>query len=220
LDPNPDGHALFGRALDIEGTRIAVGALGDFISGHAFDRVYVFDLGTATPTIATLVLTNPAPAAQRYGVSVALSGTRLVVGAAARETTGASDAFAYVYDLAASAPAVPVAILHPPTRASDAPFDIAVAIDGAHIVVGSPFDDTNGFDRGAAYVFGLGPVLSIVSAGPGAARLSWPQLAQGVVLQYSDSLSATNWLHAGSGATNPITILTTNHSRFYRLFQP
>ena len=96
-----------------------------------------------------------------------------------------------------------------------------MAIDGTTVVGGAIFDDSNAADRGAAYIFGLQPTLSIAPAAPGFAIISWtPATSSGFVLQYADSFSPTNWVNAPSGAANPVTIPITNASRFYRLFQP
>ena len=60
------------------------------------------------PTVPVATLNNPGPAAgDQFGKSVAISGTRVVVGAYA-DDTGATDAgSAYVYDLSSGTPTVP-----------------------------------------------------------------------------------------------------------------
>ena len=69
------------------------------------------------------------------------------------------------------------------------------------------YDDTDAEDRGAAYIFGLRPALSIASTAPGFAALSWtPTTSSGFVLQYSESLAPDHWLNAPSGAVNPVAI--------------
>ena len=64
-------------------------------------------------------LNNPGPAeGDQFGESVAISGTRVVVGAI-RDDTGATDAgSAYVYDLSSGTPTVPVATLNNPGPAA------------------------------------------------------------------------------------------------------
>ena len=129
---------------------------------------------------------------------------------------------AYVYDLASAIPWVPVATLTKPSPVALDTFGITVAVDGTTVVAGAPNNDTNGRDRGAAYVFGpLSPALRIVRAAPGFATISWtPSNSPSFVLQYADRLAPSNWVNAPSGAANPVTVQTTNTSRFYRLFNP
>jgi len=62
--------------------------------------------------------------------------------------------------------------------------------------------------------------LSIEAAGALQARISWAPAVQGVTLQETWSLSPANWTNSASGATNPITVSTTNGTKFYRLIQP
>ena len=86
----------------------------------------------------------------------------------------------------------------------------AVALDGTTVAA-----------AGGVHVFGPRPILSLAPAGPNLATLSWtPTTSSGFALQYSDSLPPANWFNAPSGATNPVTIATTNAARFYRLFKP
>jgi hypothetical protein len=64
------------------------------------------------------------------------------------------------------------------------------------------------------------PALTIASAGPGQANLSWSPDIPGFHLQMSDSLSPPIWIDALSGTNHPITIPTTKPMKFYRLINP
>jgi hypothetical protein len=174
------------------------------------------------PALPVATLNNPSPAVyDLFGISVAVSGTRVVVGALL-DDTGATDAgSAYVYDLASATPTVPVATLNNPSPSVEDYFGSSVAVDGTSVVAGAPYEDGITVDRGAAYVFGIGPLLRIVPSAPGFATISWtPADSPGFVLQYSDSLAPAHWLDAPSGAANPVTVPATKGKRFYRLFQP
>jgi hypothetical protein len=61
------------------------------------------------------------------------------------------------------------------------------------------------------------PSLSILSVGPGQAKISWTPNTPGFLLQETFSLSPANWTNSPSGATNPITIPATLPAKFYRL---
>ena len=63
------------------------------------------------------------------------------------------------------------------------------------------------------------PTLAIVAATPGHARISWSPNRPGFVLQETLSLSPTNWVNSGSGATNPVVVPATQPTKFYRLFK-
>src|SRR5205823_1676003 len=116
---------------------------------------YVYDLASATPTVPTTRLNNPVPTGDHnFGCSVALSGTRLVVGAYG-EPSGASAGSAYLYDLTSATPTVPVATLHDPGLAPSDYFGISVAISGTRMVAGAYGDATGAAHAGAAYVYDL-----------------------------------------------------------------
>jgi hypothetical protein len=221
-NPSPAANDYFGSSVAISGTRVVVGASQDVTGAPGAGSAYVYDLASATPTMPVATLNNPSPAAfDEFGHSVAVSGTRVVVGAY-WDDTGATDAgSAYVYDLASATPALPVATLNNPSSAFGDEFGYSVAVDGTTVVAGAPFDDTTATDRGAAYIFGIRLLLRIVPAAPGFATISWtPADSPGFVLQYSDSLAPANWLDAPSGTANPVTLPAMNGTRFYRLFHP
>jgi hypothetical protein len=64
------------------------------------------------------------------------------------------------------------------------------------------------------------PTLSIVSAAPGQATISWTPDPPGFVLQETLTLSPANWINSPSSATNPVTIPAALPKKFYRLFKP
>lgn len=64
------------------------------------------------------------------------------------------------------------------------------------------------------------PTLTIVSAAPGQATISWSPNTPGFVLQETLNLSPSIWVNAPSGATNPVTVPATLPTKFYRLFKP
>jgi hypothetical protein len=214
-NPEPAAYDYFGYSVAISGTRVVVGA-------YNAGSVYVYDLASATPTVPEFTLTNPNSAANHFfGISVAISGAQIVVGAERDDTWLPLGGSAYMYDLASATPTMPVAKLTKPSPAMEDIFAHAVAIDGTTVVVGTPGDDTNAADRGAAYIFGPVPWLNIVPVAPGLASISWtPATSSGFVLQCADSLAPTNWLNVPSGAANPVTVSSTNATRFYRLFHP
>ncbi|MEY2407458.1 MAG: hypothetical protein QOF48_128 [Verrucomicrobiota bacterium] len=221
-NPYPAFDDRFGSAVAISGPRVVVGAPRDDAGATDAGSAYVYDLTNPTPTLPVATLTNVSPAVSNlFGFAVAISGTRVVVGAYSFDAGPIDSGIAYVYDIAGATPAVPIATLNDPSPATGDQFGLSVAIDGPTIVAGAPYDDTSAPDRGVAYVFGSPRILKVVPGASGLATLSWtPATASGFMLQYTDSLAPTNWVNAPSGAANPVMVSTTNASRFYRLFQP
>ena len=144
-NPSPTAGDNFGSVVAISGTRVVVATPSDDTGAGNAGTVYVYDLNSAAPTVPVVTLNNPSPALNDFFGSVAISGTRLVVGVTA-DDTGAPDAgSAYVYDLNSATPTVPVATLNNPTPAASDRFG-AVAIDGTRVVVGAWTDDTGATD--------------------------------------------------------------------------
>ena len=221
--PDPDQLDLFGYAVAISGSRVVVGAYNKSTGANEDGYAYVYDLSSAMPAVPVLTLTNPAPREYEYfGWSVAISGTRVVVGVPYDQTDVGVSGIAYVYDVAGGTPGAPVAALSRPDRGFGGSLGYSVAVDGVTVAGGAPYDDSVGRAGGAAYIFSVGPTLRIVPTAPGFVTISWtPVESPAFVLQYTDSFAPTNWVSAPSGGSNPITVPvpTTNDSRFYRLFQ-
>ncbi len=172
-NPSPEAFDRFGNSIAIAGTRLVVGALGDSTGASAAGSAYMYDLGSGTPAVPAVTLNNPAPAtSDGFGYSVAISGTRVVVGAY-RDDMGATDAgSAYVYDLGSGTPTVPVVTLNNPGPATGDLFGNSVAISGTRVVVGAVFDDTGATNAGIAYIYELSsgtpavPVSTLNNPGP------------------------------------------------------
>jgi len=64
------------------------------------------------------------------------------------------------------------------------------------------------------------PVLSIASAAPGQATISWSPNTPGYVLQETWVLSPANWTNSPSGAANPIVVPAALPTKFFRLNKP
>ena len=64
------------------------------------------------------------------------------------------------------------------------------------------------------------PTLTIASAAPGQATISWTPPTPGFVLQETWVLSLASWTNSPSGATNLIVVPATLPTKYYRLFKP
>ena len=231
-NPSPADGELFGWSVAISGSRVIVGAIEDDTAANNAGSAYVYDLGSATPTVPIVTLNNPGPAPEdSFGWSVAISGTRVVVGAPFDDTGASNAGSAYVYDLAGATPTVPVTTLNNPSPAAGDQFGCSVAISGSRVVVGAYADDAGATDAGSIYVY---DVASATPAFP--ATLNNPAPAAGDFFGWSVAISGTRVVvgapwddavagDAGSayvydlaGATPTFPITFNNTSSSYRLF--
>jgi hypothetical protein len=225
-NPSPAANDQFGYSVAISGTRVVVGATRDDTGATDAGSVYIYDLSTGTPTVPVTTLNNPLPeATDLFGISVGISGTRVVVGANG-DNMGASNAgSAYVYDLSSITPTVPVATLGNPSPAVNDEFGFAVAISGFRVLVASPADDTGATDAGSAYIYDLNsatpavPVITLnhptVTAGDRfgrAADISGSRVVVGAYLNDTgagDSGSA--YVYDVSSGTPTVPLVTLNN---------
>jgi len=147
-------YDLFGSALALSGDTLAVGAPRDD-SGGVNDRgsVYVFErVGGAWVERARLTASD-AGSFDQFGVSVALDGDRLVVGAPRADIAGRVDqGAAYVFERNGASWTEVAKLIAADGLAADT-FGHAVALEGGTAVVGAPLHDAAGAVAGAAYVY-------------------------------------------------------------------
>ena len=164
---SPQSGGQLGYSVAVEGGYTVVGVPFDNTGGNRSGVAKVFD---STSGALLFVLLNPRPADLSFGISVAISGTRVVVGAYSESTGTINAGSAYVYDLSSGTPSVPVATLNNPSPAIDDQFGLTVAISGTRVVVGAPGDDTVATNAGSAYVYDLAsgtptvPVASLINS--------------------------------------------------------
>ena len=149
--PNAQVGGFFGYSVAVSGTTVVVGApeetaTGSRESGHA----YVFRASTGAP-IATLTSPN-SQTDGFFGLSVAISGSTVVVGAYGETALGYSDVgHAYVFKATTGAL---ISTLMSPSAQAYGEFGSSVAISGSTVVVGAPDQTTSGHPyAGHAYVF-------------------------------------------------------------------
>lgn len=218
-------NGRFGNAVSISGNRVVIGARAHITVGTGDSQgiAFVYDLSGPDPSTPWLTLPNPKPqTSDFFGTAVSISGDRVVIGASGDNIGGDSSGSAYLYDLTSSTPTVPVVTLNNPTPAAGDSFGAGVALDNTTILVGTPGDDANGADRGAAYVFRPTPVLSIrVSQ----VELCWSSLNGAVYqLQYRSDLTTNTWVSldmqiTGDGMVTCVTDVVPfgQPQRYYRV---
>ncbi len=155
-NPTPAQYDFFGDAVAISGRWVVVGAHEDDTGASNTGCAYLYDLASETPALPVQTLTNPTlQVLDKFGIAVAISGTRVVVGAPWEDTGAGAAGSAYVYDLSNGTPAMLVATLHNPSPQSGDCFGQAVAVSGTHVVVGAWLDETGASNAGSAYVYEL-----------------------------------------------------------------
>jgi FG-GAP repeat len=155
--PNPQRFGLFGNQVAVSGKLVVVGAYEETSTASPEDsaggNVYVFEASTGK-----LLRTLTSPNAQYegvFGISVAISGEDVVVGAE-RETAGGEKRAgnAYVFDGTTGAL---VRTFTSPEPQEEGYFGSAVAIHGEDVVIGASSEaDAGNAEAGKAYVFDLG----------------------------------------------------------------
>jgi hypothetical protein len=139
----------FGWCVKIKGDTILIGAAGDdMLKGS----VYIFTrTGTTWTEDAKLVTSDGAPDDQ-FGYCIDISEDTAIIGANCDDDNGFDSGSAYVFTCSDSTWTQQAKIL-PADGAPQDSFGGEVAISGDTILIGSCFDDDNGFDSGSAYVF-------------------------------------------------------------------
>ncbi len=151
-NPTPAQDDVFGFSVSVDGDRVLVGADLDDTGAPDAGVAYFFD---ATTGALVHTFTNPTSAGgDQFGYSVSVDGDHVLVGADL-DDTGAPDAGAvYLFD--ATTGALVHTFINPTLAGFDA-FGYSVSVDGDHVLVGAPFDDTGAPAAGAAYLFGPSP---------------------------------------------------------------
>jgi hypothetical protein len=148
----------FGYAVALEGDTLVVGSDGEDGSGTDRGAAYVFyrDQGGADNwgQVAKLTAGDPQDVDQ-FGFAVALSGDVVVIGAPGEDGAGLGRGAAYVFsrDLGGADAWGQLKKLVASDAADDVWFGTSVAVDGSIAVVGAAWDDGEGTNRGAAYLF-------------------------------------------------------------------
>jgi len=145
---------LFGYSVAVSDTRIVVGASNEDTTDTDAGAAYIFDInGNEIAKIQA----SDAEAGDRFGYSVAVSDTRIVVGALYEDTTDTDAGSVYIFDIDGNQIAKIQAFDPPGTNDAQAGdrFGYSVAVSDTRIVVGAPYEDTTDTDAGSAYIFDI-----------------------------------------------------------------
>jgi hypothetical protein len=150
----------FGQAVAISGPHVIVGA--PYAEAGATDSgaAYHFDLDSPTPAVPVAELNHDDPEPEDYfGMAVAISGTRVVVGAPEDDVTGTDTGCGYVYELSSATYPAAADRLEMVAGRAGAWMGYAAAADGTNLLLGAPLHDGISESRGAAFLFDPDPPL-------------------------------------------------------------
>ena len=141
-------HDYFGYSVAVSDSKIVVGAYNDDDKGDKSGSVYIYDLdGTNEKKITA----SDGFGSDYFGYSVAVSDSKIVVGAYLDDDKGVNSGSVYVYDLDGTN--------EKKITASDGAdsdyFGKYVAVSDSKIVVGAYQDDDKGVNSGSVYVYDL-----------------------------------------------------------------
>ena len=147
-DPTVTSEDQFGSSVALEGDRVLIGARGDDTQGDLVGQAHLFDASTGAllqtfddPTVTS---------SDQFGISVALSGDLVLIGAPFDDTQGNGVGQAHLFD------AVTGALLQTfddPTVTDGDFFGRSVALSGDRVLIGASADDTQGTNVGQAHLY-------------------------------------------------------------------
>jgi len=143
-------HDSFGISASLSGDTMVIGASTDDDDGLDSGSAYVFTRSGDVWTQHAKLTASDGAAFDNFGESVAIDSDTVVIGSRWDDDFGLDTGSAYVFDAASGEQ---IAKLLPSQGVSDALFGVSVSISGDTIVVGAAFEDANGTDSGAVYVF-------------------------------------------------------------------
>ncbi|RYD41742.1 MAG: hypothetical protein EOP83_33545, partial [Verrucomicrobiaceae bacterium] len=169
--PDPSADDLFGHSVAVQGNIVVVGVWRDDTGAENSGSAFVYDLGSATPSIPILQLANPSPADNdSFGVAVGVSGSKIVVAAYGDDSVASNAGAAYVYDLQSGTANVPVATLTLPSGAQNDGFGNSLSVSGTKVAIAAELADAGATNAGKVAVYDLtnpgNPPLLITSPAP------------------------------------------------------
>ncbi len=159
ISPSSFTYHRFGSSVGISGNTIVVGApLGYSVPGGVYRsglaHVFEYDACNETWNETDILQASDATANDNYGTSVAIAGTRIVVGAPFDDDNGSSTGSAYLFTRIAGSWIETTKINHTaPVRYDYFGQSVAISETGTELVVGAPGRDGVGLNEGGAYVF-------------------------------------------------------------------
>jgi len=146
------GSDYFGRSVAISGDQLIVGAYYDDDGGSNSGSAYVYRYDGGSWVLDQKLTAQDAAGSDYFGLAVAISDDRVIVGAYGDDDGGYNSGSAYVYGYDGGS-----WVLDEKLTAQDAGsydnFGESVGISGDRVIVGAYGDDDDGSGSGSAYVY-------------------------------------------------------------------
>ena len=145
----------FGTSVSISGDYAVIGASGADPNGSSSGAAYIFKKSTGGTSWSQQTKLTPAGAVpgDKFGESVYISGTDVIIGASGADPNGSSSGAAYVFVRSGSYWSQQAKLTPTDGQFADS-FGISVSIDGNYAVIGAYREDPGGVSgAGSAYVF-------------------------------------------------------------------
>lgn len=152
LPSDGQAHDEFGVSVGISGNTVVVGSIYDDDLGGDAGSAYVFVEDNGVWTQQAKLMAKDARANDYFGISVAIAGDRILVGAAEAGNNNSHTGAVYVYERVNKVWSL-VQKLTPVGGTTNDYFGYAVALEGNVAVIGAPQADQVGFDSGAAFIY-------------------------------------------------------------------
>ncbi len=173
LTPN-DGTTWdrFGWSLALDAGSALIGAFDDDDNGNSSGSAYVFRWDGSAWAQEAKLLPSDGAAQDLFGFSVALYGDNAAIGAYGDADNGSASGSAYVFTRSGSNWSESVKLQASDGSAMDrlGYYHRGVDISGTNVIAGASFEDAQGSDAGAAYIFGLTNIQTntppVANAGP------------------------------------------------------
>ena len=167
----------FGFSVAISGNTAIVGARLENEAGADAGAAYLFDVTTGNQLFKLTAV--DAAAGDRFGVSVAISGSTAIVGSYWDDDAGSNSGSAYLFDVTTG---IQLFKLTAADAAATDYFGHSVAISGNTAIAGSYWDDDAGARAGSAYLFD-------VTTGNQLYKLAAADAAAGDIFGYSVAIA-------------------------------
>lgn len=142
----------FGTAISLKGDRLAIGARSDDDLGQASGSCYLFDFAGGQWTQSAKLLPPNGRVLDFFGWSVALSSTRLLVGAVGDDEQGLNAGAAYLFESASGSWALVKKLVASDGGNGDG-FGSSIALSGKYAVIGAYGAKQHGLLSGVAYLY-------------------------------------------------------------------
>jgi hypothetical protein len=160
--PTPPGNPIFGgdgfgSSVAIDGNRVLIGAPYHTVNGVSVGQAHLFD-AVSGELLHTFDDPTPSPGyfnsdiGDSFGRSVAINGNFVLVGAHGDRTLGNYVGQAHLFDATTGEL---IKTFNDPHVTDADTFGSAVALDGNHVLIGSPGDDSIADGVGQVHLFAL-----------------------------------------------------------------